>query len=114
MPVIVDTQCLFSVVKNISGITMNFPFLPPHGQKLDHNEEFTCFGSVLEALRRGDRFGNRDQQGFLDALERDWLEVRSTPAPILTDETTADVKTIGLDNGSLVVNDPCWETSITV
>lgn len=114
MPVIVDNTCLFSTVRNISGITMNFPFLPPHGQNLANNEEVTMVGSVLEAIRRGDRFGNRDENGLIAALERDWLEIRATPAPILTDEVTADVNTIGLNSGSLVVNTPCWETSITV
>ncbi len=118
MPVIVDQTCLFSTVKNISGIAMNFPFLPPHGKKLDNNEIVTVFGSILEAISRSnDRFGNRDQNGLLQALERDWLEIQNTPAPILLDEVvTGDdaVKTIGLNNGSLVVNDPCWEASITV
>lgn len=115
MAKVVDTTCLFSTVKNISGITMNFPFLPPHGKKLTNNETVTVFGSVLEAISRSnDRFGGRDQNGLLSALERDWLEIQSTPAPILLDEIVANqVKTIGLNNGSLVVNDPCWEGSIS-
>lgn len=115
MPVIVDTTCMFSTVRNISGITMNFPFLPPHGKSLTNNQEYTIFGNVLESLSRSnDRFGLRDQNGFLDALRKDWLEIRNTPAPIMFDETLDSVHFIGLDNGSLTINTPCWEVSITV
>lgn len=114
MAVTIDLTCLFSTVKNVSGITMNFPFLPPHGRSLTNNEEVTIFGSILEAVTRSnDRFGKRDQQGLQDALEKDWLEIRNTPAPILTDEVDGDLKTIGLNTGALVLNDPCWEGSVT-
>lgn len=115
MPVIVDVTCLYSTVKNISGNTLKFPFLPPHGRELDNNEEVTVFGSILEALTRSnDRFGGRDQAALEECLGRDWIEIRNTPHPILTDETTEDLKMIILDNGSLAVADPCFEGSVTV
>ena len=116
MAVIVDVTCLQSVVKNISGQKKRFPFLPPHGRELAINGEMTVFGSILEAISRSnDRFGRTNQDAFEEALRRDWLEIRSTPSPILLDEVTPDlIKFIGLNSGSLVVNDPCWESSITV
>lgn len=118
MAVIVDLTCIFSTVRNISGVKKNFPFLPPHGRELAVDEEITIFGNVLESLSRSnDRFGTRDQDAFQETLKRDWLEIRNTPAPIFTDEvTTGDdaVKTLGINTGSVVVNDPCWESSITI
>ena len=41
-----DTSCLYSTVKNISGGTKKFGFLPPHGKELDNNIEFTTMGTV--------------------------------------------------------------------
>lgn len=109
-----DTGCLFSVVKNISGGTMNFPFLPPHGKVLEADEEYSIFGSVLEAVTRGDRFGGRFTRALETSIERHYLEIRSLPKPIMTDETTDAVKVISLDNGSLVLDDPCWEVSLSL
>lgn len=116
MPVIVDTTCLQSTIRNISGQKKRFPFLPPHGRELAINGEMTVFGNILEAISRSnDRFGRTNQDAFEEALRRDWIEIRNTPAPIFLDEVLADsVMTIGLNNGSFVVNDPCWESSITV
>lgn len=118
MPAFVDLTCIFSTVKNISGVAKIFPFLPPHGRTLAVDEEITVFGNILEALTRSnDRFGNRDQDAFEEALRRDWLEIRNTPSPIFTDEVTTGpdaVKTLGINTGSVVVNDPCWESSITI
>lgn len=118
MAVIVDLTCIYSTLRNISGVAKNFPFLPPHGRSMAVDEEVTVFGNILEALTRSnDRFGKTDQDAFEEALRRDWLEIRNTPSPIFTDEvTTGDdaVKTIAINTGSVVVNDPCWESSITV
>lgn len=118
MVVQVDLTCIYSSVKNISGVTKNFPFFPPHGRTLANFEVVTVFGSILEALSRSnDRFGPRDSDAFEESLRRDWLEIQNTPSPILLDEVTTGanaVKTIGLNTGSLVVNDPCWESSETI
>lgn len=107
-----DTTCLYSTVKNISGSSMVFPALPPHGVRLDANEEMTVFGNILEAVNRGDRSGRKHMDSLESALAHGYLEIRNTPAPILTDETTADVQMLILNNGALGVANPCWETSI--
>lgn len=109
-----DTTCMFSVVKNISGASRFFPFLPPHGAELANNGEYSVFGNVLEAISRSnDRFGDRDKDGLLAEVDAGNLEIRSTPAPILTDATTDDIKTITLNAGSLVVSKPCFEISLS-
>ena len=106
-----DTTCLFSVVRNISGGTKNFPWLPPHGRELTDNEEYSIFGSVLEAVSRSnDRFGARFNDDLEGALERGDIEIVTLPKPILLDEGTLATKMITLQAGSLVLEDPCWES----
>lgn len=109
-----DTSCLFSVVKNISGVKKKFPTLPPHGVELDADEQYSIWGSVLEAILRGDRFGRANSDALEKLLDQRLLEIRKLPKPIMEDETLNDIKVITLDNGSLVLEDPCWETSLTV
>lgn len=105
-----DTTCLFSVVKNVSGVKKRFTCLPPHGRELDANEELSIFGSVLEAVNRGDRYGDRWMNGLEAAVENGDLEIRALPKPILVDELTPDVKMVSLIGGSLTLEDPCWES----
>lgn len=107
----IDTSCVFSVVKNASGGKKKFGFLPPHGRELDDDEEFTCFGSILEAVANanGDRVTSRRHMiAFEAALERGDIEIVSTPAPILQDQTSGLTKMLRLNSGALGTIDPCW------
>lgn len=104
-----DKDCIYSVVKNTSGATRKFGFLPPHGVELAANEEYTVFGNILEALVRGDRGSERrHHQAFAKALDREDLTIVRTPAPILKDATTGATKALRLNNGTLGTVDPCW------
>lgn len=105
-----DTTCVFSIVRNSSGGKKNFPFLPPHGKELDANEEYSVFGSVLEAVSRGDRFGAVFHDSLEASLESGDLEILTLPKPILLDEGTLVPKMLTLQAGSLVLEDPCWES----
>jgi hypothetical protein len=109
-----DMTCLYSTLKNISGGTTKFPFVPPHGVELDADEEVTVFGDIREAVNRGDRSGRINMDSLKAALQEQWIEIRNTPAPILTDLTSDANKMLTLDDGSLAVADPCWETSVSV
>lgn len=107
----VDVSCIFSTVKNTSGGTKKFGFLPPHGRELTANEEFTVFGSILEAVANanGDRVTSRRHMvAFEAAIERGDIEIMNTPAPILQDQTTSAVKMLRLNSGALGTIDPCW------
>jgi hypothetical protein len=108
-----DHSCLVTVLKNTSGRTRKFSFIPPHGKELAANEEVNVVGDILEAVNRGDRFGNRPVQGLLNALDDGSMEIVSTPAPIVYDETLGTSHTLGVDNGSLSISSPCWETSLS-
>lgn len=107
------TTCLYSIVKNTSGVTKKFTFLPPLGRELAPNEEFSIMGSVVEAIRSS-KGGNiqtslEDVKAFERALVRGDLRVLATPQVILRDTAVpANSKMIVLTSGAQVIVDPCW------
>jgi hypothetical protein len=111
-----STACLYSVVKNTSGQSKTFGFLPPHGRQLDINEEFTVFGDVRQAMIRFERTeGRRNIESFEAALRRGDLEIISTPAVILEDDSNpGSTKALRLSNGTLGITDVCWNTSVSL
>ena len=115
MAVVYDHACLVSTLKNNSGGTKKFGFIPPHGKELEDQEEINVFGQITEAVNRGDRFGNRNMNAFLDSLDAGDIVLQSTPLPIGFAETADDSKVIGVNtNGTDVeLTDPCWETSLS-
>lgn len=109
-----DLNCLYSTVKNISGGTLKFGFLPPHGKELDDDEEFTVFGSILGAIGNGfDRAcSRRSVLAFESAIDTGKLEITSTPSPILKDSVqTARSYMLTVASEVLGVDDPCWEST---
>lgn len=114
---VLDTTCLYSTVRNISGVTKRFGFLPPHGRELDANEQFTVFGSVLESIQRGngDRGApSRHITAFEAAVNQHLIEIMNTPAPIFYDTTNEEIQMLSLDGGVLSTVDVCWTNSISV
>jgi len=114
---VMDTSCLYSTVKNISGGAKIFGFLPPHGRELAAAEEFTVFGDIRQNLggNRGSERSvhRRDNAAFEAAVEAGDLEIVSTPSPILEDVTLEIPKMLKLDSGTLSTVDPCWHNSIS-
>lgn len=107
-----DHSCLVTTLRNASGQEKFFGFIPPHGVRLVANGEINVLGDIKEAVNRGDRFGNRNMNALLDALDRGDIEIISTPLPIAYDETLGQSQTVGIDNDALSLNDPCWETEL--
>lgn len=114
---VMDTTCLYSTVKNVSGGTKIFGFLPPHGRELENNEEFTVFGDVRQNLggnRGAERsVQRRDNAAFEASIAAGDLVVVQTPSPILQDLTTSASKMFQLDSGTLSTVDPCWADSVS-
>lgn len=107
-----DKEALYSVIRNTSGKTRRFGFLPPHGVQLDDQQEYTVFGNVLEAVFRAERATDRrNAQALAAALDRGDIEIMHTPAPILKDTVTGLNKMIKLSSGSLSAVAPSWENS---
>lgn len=108
-----DLGCLYSTVKNISGGTKKFGFLPPHGKELASAEEYTVFGNVLDAIANGfDRAcSKRSVSSFENAIDTQLLEITATPSPILKDSVlTARSFMLTCASEVLGVDDPCWES----
>lgn len=102
-----NVSCFFSTVRaKERGI---FGFLPPHGRELQVDEQFTCFGSIYEAIiPHGRDSARRSILAFEKAVNEGKLVIVRTPAPILEDRTTLEVKMLDLNGGVLGVTDPCW------
>jgi len=112
-----DTSCLYSTIKNVSGGSKIFGFLPPHGRTLANNEEFTVFGDIRQNLggnRGAERsVHRRDNAAFEAAVDNGDLDIINTPSPILQDTATGLPKMIQLTSGSLSAVDPCWYNSLS-
>ena len=110
-----DKSCLYSVVRNISGGTLVFGFLPPHGVQLTANEEYEIFGSVLEALSNGRSRGaaRRQHKAFFDSIDRGDIEIMNLPSPILLDTVAATPKTLQSASGTITGITPCWSSTST-
>ena len=99
-----NIDCINTTVRNMSGKSAVFGFLPPHGKKLAAGEEYTFFGSVENLLSR--ITSGRKRAGFTAAVQSGDLVVVSGPTPILYDATLDVSKTIQLDNGTFSPVDP--------
>jgi len=104
------TDCILTTVKNTSGASKRFSFLPPHGKEMASNEEYTFEGDLVSAVRRPGGFvaSKRVIAGLTAALENGDLEVIKTPAPVFYDPTLDVTKMLKVDNGLLLLADPCW------
>jgi hypothetical protein len=104
------STCLLTTVKNISGASKFFGFLPYNGQTLAANGTLTVLGDLMDAACRGGKPA-RYAQLIRDAIDADQLEIVSTPAVILYDATLANSKMLSLINGVLYRADPCWAST---
>lgn len=107
------SSCLYSTVKNVSGGTKKFTFLPPHGRELAANEEFTVLGDIVEAVTRGERVtSQRAHNALISATTgaTPTLEIIKTPNPILFDPVNLYSKMLVIEAGVLGYNDPCWDS----
>lgn len=111
-----DTSCLMTTVRNTSGATRTFSFLPPHGRDLANNEEFSVYGDMFAAIQRANPIASkRHVDAYIDAIASDnkTLTVLRTPSPIFWDDVLGTPHLISLENLTLVVRDPCMESDLS-
>lgn len=110
-----NTRCLYSTVRNTSGVEQVFGFLPSHGRRLAPNETFTVFGDIREAIVKFERSESRRSViAFENALRRGDLEIVNTPGVVLADDANPGSSlVIKLHNGSLGTQAPCWNVSVS-
>lgn len=102
---------LLTVVRNTSGGTRKFSFLPPHGRELAANEEVSYTGDLGAAISRGDHNANkRNLDALLASVDAGDLIVVRTPNPIFYDEFTSNVRTLRVQANVLSLTEPSWES----
>lgn len=99
-----------TTVKNTSGGTLHFGFLPPHGRTLTDGEEVTFDGDLTAALYQGGgRSVNRRSAALKAALVAGDLAIVSSPPPVLRDDVTEEARTLSFDDGGLELRNPSWD-----
>ena len=99
---------LYTVLKNVSGRSGHFGFLPPRGKTLAADEEVFVFGDIWDHIQ--DRAGGeRYKQALLNLLTTGVLEIVRTPAVSLLDLTSGETGNLALNDGTLGTVDPSWK-----
>lgn len=120
---VTSTDCLYTTVKNISGKTMIFGFLPPHGKELTDDQEVTVLGDIVEAVVRGNRAtSKRNHDALLNALSgtdvggSPLLQIKKSPSPYFynEDDSTSYILKVEDNAGNPTVGtDPtCTDTAV--
>jgi hypothetical protein len=110
------TACIYTTVKNITGVTRSFGFLGMHGKTLTVNQEYTEFGDLLGSKFTTDtRTNYRKQKALQVALTGDssrgiapMLHVKSSPVSVIFDNVSSLPEVVTITGGALGVADPCW------
>jgi hypothetical protein len=106
---------LKSVIKNASGVTKTFGFLPPHGVELTNGEEYEIFGNILEALSNGRSRGaaRRQHVAFMAAIDRGDIRIISLPNVALVDKTSGNTVSLKSTANVVAAETPSWATTAT-
>lgn len=99
--------CLYTTVKNISGASMHFGFLPPHGVTLADDAELSLPGDLTTRLA-SQHNGARQFAALESALTAQLVSITKTPAVILYDPADANSNQLALYDDALGLVTPCW------
>jgi len=105
-----DTSALYTTVRNTSGGVAKLGFIPPHGKSLANNADVTVFGDIWDRMTKGGRLNERARASFEAALLSGDIEVIKSPALLVQDSSTLEVKQVSLTGGTLGVSDPSWRS----
>ncbi len=83
---------MHTTIKNTSGETRTFSFIPPHGRELDDNEEVDVLGEIIPQITT-----KRARQAYEDAIQTGEITLVTTPAVIIKDDSSGDSKQVVLD-----------------
>jgi len=105
-----DVTCLYTRVRNNSGVRKKYGFLPPHGHELAANAELLVLGDLRSRIANHPNARDRQNASFEAALGNNHITLIRTPEPIMYDVLTDATRMIKFSNNSLVLDDPCWES----
>lgn len=100
------TTDFYTTVRNMSGRTRVFSFLPPHGKTLADGEEYSFPGRLSDYYTAPAK-----QWQYLKALEAispTNLAIVKEPAVHCYDATKDVTKVLGVDNATVTAADPSW------
>ncbi len=107
-----NTECLYTTVKNVSGVEKAFGFLGARGMRLAAGEMATIPGDLVSALGGGGKWSQRKFKALERALDTlSFLSIISTPAVHLYDPIEDRTRVVAFVGGQLGVVDPCWLSS---
>ena len=107
-----NSSCLYTTVKNVSGVERSFGFLGARGMRLAAAEVVTIPGNIIDALGGGGKWSQRKFKGLQRALDdNSSLEIVSTPGVHLYDSVHDRTRVLALQGQVLGVVDPCWASS---
>ena len=115
-------SCLYTTVQNVSDKDLFFGFLGRHGATVEAGHQYTQRGDLNTLLAGRDRDAHhqaleRAVNGYTDGQGNDRdpvLAIVSSPQVYLHDATTHLVKALRLNNNSLGIADPCWDSSVSI
>lgn len=106
-----NDTCLTTVVQNISDNEVVASFLPPHGRRLAVGQKVIFEGDLVAQLSGDSRAAPSRIGALRTALGLNGkaavLAIERSPTPFLYDDTLDVTKTLKVNNGSVVVADPC-------
>ncbi len=98
---------LRTLIKNTSGATKTFSFIPPHGKRLADDEETSVLGDIVLRLS-----STRAREAYESAVASVEITVRHTPAPIIVDDDDDLPKQLTVDAGTVAGEDPILPSSL--
>lgn len=99
-----------TIVRNVSGKTLKFGFLPPHGQSLANNATFTVSGDVWEYWPRSTQ--RRWRKAFQSAIDTGLIEVRRNVRHIIHTRCSNHASVTTITAGDLVWWDSTIDTNV--
>lgn len=93
-----------TVVRNISGATRFFGYLPPFGVTLADRDDVEVKGDLLALLSAPNKKTELD--AYLADIAADRIVVVQSPTPSYYDATTTRVRELTIANGVVTVSDP--------
>lgn len=101
-----STTCLKTKVRNATGKTSYFGFLPPHGKNLDAGETYEFYGTFDTIFSKPTLRRQRD--ALVESLENGDLQIVNTPSPIMYDATHDEAKVLQSAGGTVTGVDVCY------
>lgn len=94
-------------LRNTSGSTKTFSFIPPHGRRLDDDAEVSIVGDIYAQFT-----SERARNAFVDAIATGELTIVHTPAAIVEDDVDGEAKQLVVASGVVTGETPELPSSV--